>query len=131
MTEPRKLRAPEINPETKAFWDAAAKGELWIKRCTACGEAHYYPRSICPFCGCDKTVWEASAGKGVIYSHSTMRRGPHAPFTLAYVTLDEGPSMLTNITDCDHDTLAIGQRVRLRFVASDGGPPYPMFSPGD
>jgi len=131
MTEPRKLRAPEINPETKPFWDAAGQGKLLIKRCTACGEAHYYPRTICPFCGSSETVWETASGKGVIYSHSTMRRGPNAPFTLAYVTLDEGPSMLTNITDCDHDALAIGQRVTLRFVASDGGAPYPMFTPGD
>ncbi|HPU16738.1 MAG TPA: OB-fold domain-containing protein [Polymorphobacter sp.] len=134
MTEPRKLRAPEINPESKPFWDAAAQGQLLVKRCTACGEAHYYPRTICPFCGSDATVWETCSGKGTIYTLSTMRRGPNAPFTLAYVTLDEGPSMMTNITDCDHDRLAIGQRVTVRFVPStapDGsaGAPYPMFTP--
>jgi hypothetical protein len=134
MTEPRKLRAPEINPESKPFWDAAAQGKLLIKRCTTCGEAHYYPRSICPFCGSDATVWETSSGQGQIYTLSTMRRGANAPFTLAYVTLDEGPSIITNITDCDHDALAIGQRVTVRFVPStapDGSAaaPYPMFTP--
>jgi len=129
MADLRKLRAPEVNPETRPFWDAATEGRLLIKRCTACGEAHYYPRTICPFSGSPDTVWEASAGLGEIYTLSTLRRGPNAPFTLAYVTLDEGPTMITNITDCDHDTLAIGQRVRVRFVASDGGAPYPMFTP--
>ncbi|MGL4542280.1 MAG: Zn-ribbon domain-containing OB-fold protein [Polymorphobacter sp.] len=134
MTEPRKLRPPEINPETQPFWDAAAAGKLLIKRCTACGEAHYYPRSGCPFCHTADTIWETSKGLGVIYTLSTLRRGANAPFTLAYVTLDEGPSILTNITDCDPDRLAIGQRVAVRFVAStavDGsaGPPYPMFTP--
>ena len=134
MTEPRKLRAPEINPETKAFWDAATQGTLLVKRCTACGEAHYYPRSICPFCQSPETVWETCSGQGHIYTLSTMRRGANAPFTLAYVTLDEGPSIITNITDCDDDALAIGQRVRVVFVPSsapDGsaGAPFPMFTP--
>lgn len=129
MAEPRKLRAPEVNPETKPFWDAAAEGRLLIKRCTACGDAHYYPRTICPFCGSPDTVWETTTGLGEIYTLSTLRRGPNAPFTLAYVTLDEGPTMITNITDCDPDALAIGQRVEVRFVASDGGAPYPMFTP--
>ena len=129
MAEPRKLRAPEINPETKPFWDAAEQGQLLIKRCTACSEAHYYPRTICPFCGSPETIWEISAGLGEIYTLSTLRRGAGAPFTLAYVTLGEGPTMVTNITDCDPETVVIGQRVKLRFVASDGGAPYPMFTP--
>lgn len=129
MADPRILRAPDVNPETRPFWEAAANGQLLIKRCTACGEAHYYPRTICPFCGSSETVWETSAGLGEIYTMSTLRRGAHTPFTLAYVTLDEGPTMITNITDCDPDTLEIGQRVTLRFVASDGGAPYPMFTP--
>ena len=129
MAEPRKLRPPEVNPESKPFWDAAAEGKLLIKRCTTCSDAHYYPRTICPFCGSPATVWEASTGLGEIHTLSTLRRGPSAPFTLAYVTLDDGPTMITNITDCDPDTLTIGQRVQLRFVASDGGAPYPMFTP--
>ena len=56
MTETKKYPAPVTNPETKPFWDAAALGKFMIKRCTACGEAHYFPRSICPFCFSDKTV---------------------------------------------------------------------------
>jgi uncharacterized protein len=129
MTEPRKLRAPDVNPESKPFWDAANQGQLLIKRCTTCNEAHYYPRTICPSCGSSETIWETSQGEGVIYALSTMRRGANAPYTLAYVTLAEGPAVLTNITDCDHDALTIGQRVKLRFVASEGGAPYPMFTP--
>jgi uncharacterized OB-fold protein len=129
MAEPQKLRAPEANPETQIFWDAASAGNLLIKRCNACGEPHYYPRSICPFCGSDDTVWETAKGTGAIYSVSVMRRGANAPFALAYVTLDEGPAVLTNITDCDYDALSIGQRVTLKFAPSDGGAPYPMFTP--
>ena len=75
MAEARtKYPAPQGNPETKPFWDAAAQGKFLIKRCTACGEPHYFPRSICPFCFSDQTVWEESSGEGEIYTFSLMRK---------------------------------------------------------
>jgi len=129
MGELRKFRAPDVNPESKPFWDAAADGKLMLKHCTACGEKHYYPRSICPSCGSDKTEWFQSSGKGAIYTLSTMRRGANAPYTLAWVMLDDGPAMVTNIDTDNHDALAIDQRVIVKFVASDGGAPYPLFTP--
>ena len=127
----RVLPPPETPPETQVFWDAAAAGKLLIKRCGACGEPHYYPRALCPFCLSADTRWEETAGSGTIYSLSTMRRGKDAPYTLAYVTLDEGPAVLTNVATDDHDALAIGQRVRVRFTPSDGGAPCPMFAPAE
>jgi uncharacterized OB-fold protein len=57
-----------------------------------------------------------------------MRRVP-APFALAYVTLAEGPTMMTNLVDCDFNTLRIGQPVRLVWKPSEGGPPVPCFTP--
>jgi uncharacterized OB-fold protein len=45
------------------------------------------------------------------------------------VTLAEGPTMMTNIVDCDLDGITIGQPVRLVFKASEGGPQVPMFTP--
>ena len=125
----RTYPAPEISVESERFWDAAADGKLLIKRCSACGEPHYYPRALCPFCLSADTHWQEASGAGTIYSLSTMRRGKDAPYTLAYVTLDEGAAVLTNIATEDHDALAIGQRVRVRFAESDGGAPYPMFAP--
>ena len=79
MNEAKKYPAPVTNPETRPFWDAAAQGKFMIKRCTACGEAHYFPRSICPFCFCDKTVWEESSGEGTIYTFSLMRKSASGP----------------------------------------------------
>ena len=126
---PRKVPAPVPTPETERFWASAAEGVLMIGRCHSCGDAHFYPRSFCPYCFSGETSLEAASGKGEIYSVSVMRRGEKAPYALAYVTLDEGPSVLTNITDCDYDALRIGQRVAVRFVATEGGPPVPMFTP--
>lgn len=125
----RPIPPPEVNPETQAFWDAATRGELLIRRCNGCGEAHYYPRTICPFCGGD-TTWERASGRGTIYSFSVMRQTA-APYVIAYVTLDEGPTMMTNIVGTDVDTIRIGQRVRLVFSPTEGGPPVPTFQSND
>jgi|SRR5688500_16485208 uncharacterized OB-fold protein len=124
----RSIPAPPVSPETKPFWDAAAAGRLLLKRCEACREPHYYPRAICPFCGSDRTTWLEASGGGAIYSYSVFRRAP-VPYAIAYVTLDEGPTMMTNIVDADLDALRIGQRVRVRFTPTEGGPPVPTFAP--
>jgi hypothetical protein len=124
----RKIPAPEANPETRPFWEAAAQGRLLIGKCKACGKPHYYPRALCPFCGSDATEWVQAGGGGSVYSYSVMRRVP-VPYALAYVTLDEGVTMMTNIVDCDLDAIRIGQRVRVVFKPTEGGPPVPMFSP--
>jgi uncharacterized protein len=126
----RKIEAPEQSPETKPYWDAAAKGQLLIKKCNACGEPHFYPRSLCPFCFSGDTAWVAASGKGTIYSYSVMRRVP-VPYVVAYVTLAEGPTMISNIVDCDLNAVKIGQAVKVTFKPSDGGPPVPMFTPAE
>ena len=124
----RKIPAPAVTPETKPFWDAAADGRLVIKQCTACGQSHHYPRTICPFCGSDATEWRPASGRGKVYTYSVMRRVSE-PYVIAYVTLEEGPTMMTNIVDCDLDSVRIGQAVRVVFKPSEGGPPVPMFAP--
>jgi uncharacterized OB-fold protein len=124
----RKIPAPAINNESKPFWEAAREGRFLIKRCSACGKAHWYPRLICPFCSSNETVWEASPGEGAIYAFSVMYHA-QAPFAIGYVTLDEGPAMLTNFVDCDLESLRIGQRVKLRLQETEGGPPVPVFAP--
>lgn len=126
--EARKIPPPPTSPEIQPFWDAAAAGRLVIKKCAACGQAHHYPRSICPFCGSDRTEWLPASGRGTIYSWSVMRRVP-IPYAIAYVTLDEGVTMMTNIVDCDLDAIRIGQPVRVVWKPTDGGPPVPMFTP--
>jgi uncharacterized OB-fold protein len=57
-----------------------------------------------------------------------MRRAKE-PYAIAYVTLAEGPTMMTNIVDCDFDALDIGQPVAVVFAATEDGPPVPMFKP--
>lgn len=123
----RTYPAPVPNPETQAFWDAAEQGKFLIKRCKSCKEPHWYPRALCPFCQGD-TEWEQSSGEGVIYTYTIMRRSPSGPFALGYVTLDEGPCVYTNFVDCDFEKLKIGEKVKVVFKPSEGGPPIPFFT---
>lgn len=117
-----------IDPATEPFFKAAKEGRFLIRRCKGCGKPHWYPRPVCPYCMGD-TDWVESKGQGSIYSVSVTRRaGPH-PYAIAYVTLDDGVTMLTNIVDADLDTLKIGQRVQVTFKPAEGGGVMPMFKP--
>jgi uncharacterized OB-fold protein len=126
----RVFPTPIADPDTEQFWLAAKDGNLMIGHCNSCGEKHYYPRGMCPHCGSAKVELIRSSGKGEIYSWSVLRRAD-PPFAIAYVTLDEGPTMMTNIIECDLDNLHIGQRVELKFSPTEekDGPPVPTFKP--
>ena len=123
----RRIPAPAQNLESKPFWDAAKEGRFLIKRCAACGEAHWYPRTICPFCHSSDTAWQESKGEGAIYTFSVMRRNTPVPYAIGYVTLDEGVSLLTNFVDCDLNALKIGQRVKLKWTPTGEDQP-PVFT---
>ena len=126
MAEAKKYNAPVTNPETAPFWEAAKAGKFMIKRCTACGEPHYFPRSICPFCFSDKTVWEESSGEGTIYTYSLMRKSPTGPYAIGYVTLKEGPSLQTNFVDCDLEKLSEETNKRKRWEFLLTASPLPV-----
>lgn len=111
----------------EVYWAAAREGRLLLKRCRACDKTHYYPRAQCPFCLADEGEWIEASGAGTIYSWSVERRA-QPPYAIAFVTLAEGPTLMTNIVDCDLDGLAVGQRVRLVFDTRDGQP-VPVFRP--
>lgn len=119
--EPRPV--PEVTPETAAFWEGAADGQLLLGRCSECDLTFFYPRARCPDClaAADLT---AAAGTGEVYSYTVPERitgwpEEHTPLVVAYVELDEGPRMVTNVVGCDPDEVAVGSRVEVKFVPTD------------
>jgi uncharacterized OB-fold protein len=57
-------------------------------------------------------------GTGTIYSFSVMYNVPQGyeeqkPYVIAIVQLDDGPMVTAQLTDIDHDAVAIGQRVEM------------------
>jgi uncharacterized protein len=132
MSEPmtRPLPSPQVSIETKPFWDAAAEGRFLLPRCTPCDQVFWYPRKTCPACLSTEVEWVESKGEGLIYTYSVMHRSPTGPYAIGYVTLDEGPAVLTNFVDVAPDGLSIGMRVKVKFQPTEGGgPPAPVFVP--
>jgi uncharacterized OB-fold protein len=125
----RKIRDPQMNPGDEPYFQAAGEGKLLLKKCNQCGQHHHYPRAMCPFCWSDKVEWVQAKGTGEIYTYTVTRRGGPVPYCIAYVQLDEGPRMMTNIVDTDLDTIKIGQRVKVTFKKTEGGQSVPCFAP--
>ncbi|MBE7418741.1 MAG: OB-fold domain-containing protein [Ideonella sp.] len=127
-TTPRTLPSPGVGPDNAAFVAAVREGRFIVPWCEACDRSHWYPRALCPHCWSPRIAWRPASGRGTVYAHSTMHRA-EPPFTLAYVTLDEGPTMLTHLVDPGAGGWRIGMAVRVRFVASDDGTPVAVFGP--
>lgn len=128
--------APPVNPETEEYWAATAQGRLLVKRCQDCDSLIWYPRAICPECASLRTEWQQVSGRGRIYSYTVNHRGegPYGgspPFVLAYVELDEGPRMMTNIVETEGLELAIGLPVEVMFHDTGEGTALPRFRPVD
>ncbi len=124
----RTYTDPGVNMETEAYWEAAKENVLLVKKCDDCGKSHFYPRAICPHCSSSNTSWYRASGAGKIYSFSVMRRAK-IPYVMAYVTLNEGITMMSNIVECDLDTVHIGQDVEAVFRKTEGGHSLPVFRP--
>ena len=124
----RKIFPPAINVETERFWKAAEAGKLLYGYCLACKEPHYYPRSFCPFCFSESVEWREASGNATVYSYSIMYRSPTGPYTISYVTLAEGPRIMTNLVDCDFKKIAIDAKAKLVWKPSEGGAPVPFFT---
>ena len=127
-------RPPRRNPETAAFWDACAEHRLALPRCDECDQLIWYPRRFCPFCGSRSVTMVDVSGRGSVYTFTIMRRGggpfrDKAPYVLAYVELDEGPVMMTNIVGADPESVYVGQPVKVVWEPAGDTDAVPRFTP--
>lgn len=118
--------SPLAGPENREWALATERGVLLIKHCDACKRNHYYPRPFCPFCFSEAVEDLEVSGVGKIYSF-TVNRTQAEPRMNAYVTLEEGPTILTEIVGADPDAVCIDAAVSLEFRASSMGFPAPVF----
>lgn len=132
MTEELPAPEPPVTPETERFWNATLEGELLLRECGECGRLYHYPRKHCPDCASSNTEWTASSGRGTVYSFTVSHQagdeyGDATPFVLAYVELEEGPRIMTNIVNCEPDSVSIGQSVSVVFHDTGGEAALPRF----
>jgi uncharacterized OB-fold protein len=126
---------PVANFDSQPFWDGCLEGELRLQRCGACGTFRHPPSPICPHCLSDRHDWVAASGRGTVYSFVVVRetraRGwdKMVPYVLAVIALDEGPRMLSNLTDVAPEAVKIDMPVEVTFEELDGTTRLPLFRP--
>jgi len=116
-----KKTLPRLDEESRGYWEALKRHELYLQRCRSCGELRFYPRALCPACLADDTEWVRASGRGTVYSFTVtyQNQAPgfreELPYVLAIVELAEGVRCTTNIVGCPAEQVRIGLPVEVVF----------------
>jgi uncharacterized OB-fold protein len=120
---------PTATPETRPFWEACDRGELWIQHCGRCTKSYFYPRPACPSCGLvDAVTWIRCSGRARLYSYvishlSAPGYEGETPYVIAVVELEEGPRMMTNLVGVapDPEGLELDIELEVEFEKRGAG----------
>ena len=101
---------------------ALDQGKFWIQQCKSCHKHIYFPREICPHCGSDAVDFVAPSGLGTVYAVTTVRRKPAdgGDYNVSLIDLDEGPRLMSTITNLTPDLVKIDQRVKAHVDVTEG-----------
>jgi len=130
-----EYKEPFPSWETLAYWEGSGRGELVLQRCRACQSVQHKPRAICARCLSSDIEHFVASGRGSVYSYTVTHQNGMpgfqnaCPYVLAYVDLEEGPRLMTNITGCEPERVEIGMAVRAEHVPTEGGLGVPRFVP--
>ena len=112
---------PHIDEESRPWWEAAQRHELYVQKCRDCGDLRFHPRALCTSCMSSRTEWVRCKGTGKIYTFTVTNQNQAGgfrdslPYVMAWVEVDEGLKMLTNIVDCPPEQVKIGMPVEAVF----------------
>ena len=102
--------------------DDSSEGTLVGFRCNECSTTVFGPAVFCQ--SCTSTDLEAVdlGAKGTLFSYTIVRIPPagwpgEVPCVLGQVELPQGPQVLAEVVDCEHDDLKIGMAVELTLQA--------------
>lgn len=112
-------------PIVTEYLERVDAGRLVVPACGDCGETHFPPRVVCPYCLSADVTLRDSDGTGTVYAYSVVHVdyhptwGSETPYVNALVDLDDGPVVFGNIVDCDPDEVAVGAAVTVTFQEVD------------
>ena len=135
MTDHSGKTFPRITPETAPYWEGCREHELRLQYCGSCDHYQFYPRIICSHCMSDQLQWVAASGAGEVTSFTVVRRAvseayrPDVPYVVALVQLAEGPTMMSNVVQCDPEAVTVGMPVTVFFEDWDEQVSIPKFCP--
>lgn len=127
--------APAPSKLSDEFYSHFLDGNFCIQKCSACNAWHHIPRQRCANCGSFDLQWAACSGNGELFSWTETRTAPlsslqeDVPFTVALVQLEEGPRLVSRLTNFDPADLALGQKLRLKIQPVADGFSLPVFEP--
>jgi hypothetical protein len=90
---------------------------------------------VCTSCSSDNLEWVKANGRGKILTFTIVRRpvseayAEDVPYVVALIKLDEGPTMMSNVVECDPESLQIGDPVQVMFEEWSKDISIPKFSP--
>jgi hypothetical protein len=125
---------PEVTPVNQLFWDGTAIGELRVRCCKSCQARFRFVSDWCPKCWSTDLGWEAASGKGKVVAKTVVHMAPYesvaerVPYVLALIELAEGPTMMSNVVDCDPGAVQVGMPVQVTFEPR-GELQLPQFRP--
>ncbi|ROO84046.1 hypothetical protein EDD29_1558 [Actinocorallia herbida] len=109
-----------------AFFDAAGRGELVIKRCADCAAWHAPEASGCHLCGGAALEWTRASGDAVLITWAKVHpRGEGDALHIAFVELAEGPWLHAALDGVDDPSA--GLALKAAFVRPDDGEPLLVF----
>ena len=130
---------PQLNAVTRPFWEASACGRLTMPRCRDCGAFTWPPRPGCAECASVGLEWTQLSGRGTVYSFTVIRQivgGPSArafepdiPYVVAWIDLEEGPRLVSNVVGCPIEQVTIGMGVEALFEQASADIWLPKFKP--
>ena len=135
MAEAKRPQPTLDEADTRPFWEATKQHELRYQVCDDCAGIVFHPRRHCPHCMSLNVSWKTSNGEGAIYTYTVIRQiglpafRERVPYAVAWIDLDEGFRMLSNVVGVDADNVHIGQRVRVTWEGQDDGVSLPLFTP--
>lgn len=135
MAEEIQHPSPYADWETRGYWEGCGRHELVLQRCRACSTVQHRPRALCASCLSSDIEHFVASGRGTVHTYTITNQNQAPPFAkscpyvLAYVDLEEGPRIITNIVGCDPETVSIGLPVLADFHDVEGGLAVPRFRP--
>ena len=126
---------PKPTAWSQPFWDGAKEGKLLLKRCKVCGHIDHPPYLFCTECSSEESEWIQASGKGKLYAYAVNTYGVPFPFmedlpyVLAMIDLQEGPRMISNVVQCDHNELKNGMELEVVFEAASSEISLPKWRP--
>ena len=135
MTDHSNKIFPKPSPETSVYWDGCRRHELLIQCCKDCNKFQFYPRIICTSCMSQNIEWIKVSGRAQVVSYTIVRRPVSAaykaetPYVVTLVQLEEGPTMMSNIVNCDPAQVHIGMAVEVIFEDWSDEISMPKFQP--